>query len=185
MKSFMLVSLAALAGCITYAHSSRDLLGDDGSRALVARDLDGTAREVTRLFASRGFPSYSSIFYARMQQLGDATTALVLLGHPTIDGREYCPESEATPGCDATWRGGDAIDGEGEAVAVHGVLTELAVDPLIAGPVPANLDLQVDPRPCAELRKVAFDHALANNDEVERDRELANLPRCPAVAQNL
>nr|HEX4317320.1 hypothetical protein [Kofleriaceae bacterium] len=96
-----------------------------------------TANGVLLKFAGNrdfsGASTLGSVFYAWVAPIGPHTARVQMVGKPTVDHLEGCPAmdgKECTPL--RTWvRWG--IYGTEEAVAIHGVFSELALDGAVPG----------------------------------------------------
>lgn len=152
---------AAAGGCFTKAGSSAQILGPSRSSTVVSLAPRDAALEVVRLFSARGYalveqqptargtvlrlkgkrqtsvrrpdkvPVHASAFYAFLEQVGDASTSLRLIGRPVARDEELCSaELEIPFPCTdpaVLTYDLDDIDGRAEAEVVQGVLTELAL----------------------------------------------------------
>jgi hypothetical protein len=151
---------------------------------LTLRFTGGRRSVVTGANHTTSTTEFASMFDAEVQGTDPQTSAVSLIGRPLADGSVVCTPSFPGPCVAVADSFSEVVSGQTEAQVVHGVFAELALEgKLASGPKPVPvLAPAIDPvaSACLARRKAAFDHALAANDVDERDRELAQLPRCPA-----
>jgi hypothetical protein len=158
MTTMKMAMISLLASACIPAQSSRGVLNLDQSRRTVREEPDQAAREVTRLFATRGYAlvdqtmtrfghrlefrgrrdeaivhtaEYASGFYAWIADERMAST-VTIVGWPIVAGYPACHLIDATLECSTS--GDDHMRGYEEASVIYGVFSELAVEGLVATP---------------------------------------------------
>jgi hypothetical protein len=88
----------------------------------------------------QGASTIGSVFYVWVNPAGDGATGTTvrMVGKPTVDHNEGCPSMDGTT-CQklmtyVTW----GVSGHEEAVVIHGVFSELALDGVVAAPSGAD-----------------------------------------------
>lgn len=143
MRAFVVVvvlaALAAAAGCLPpplTARSSANLLGPDGSSAVVRRAPPDAAAELADLFAARGYPvvdqrqdgqvvvlrlagsrqtiqdgkharELGSAYYVFIAPDADGRSTVTIVGRPIYDGSELCTRDLNLGGDPCTYRFGE------------------------------------------------------------------------------
>jgi hypothetical protein len=212
-NALVVIVLFASVGCVprntatnTLTGSSRSILGPRRSGAITARPEDDTAREVTHLFAERGFTLvdqhvdapdgerllkfsresryWSSVFYAWIAPMPSGSTAS-LLGKTSVAGLEPCTDDgvalPCTPVEDMPAYTAGYFTGENEAEIAHGVLAELELAGYAIAPLPADAPIPTgDPAAlaCKAERHRQLVEAVATPDPDAKRSILDHLPRC-------
>jgi hypothetical protein len=133
-------------------------LPEQQSEIIVAGTLDQTQQVLVEKLANRGFPlldrrptdngiwlkfggnrdfagydTIGSVFYAWVDPTGVVTsgTRVRMVGKPTLNHKEGCPSEDGTSCTPLTTFQTWGVSGHEEALAIHGVFSELALDGVV------------------------------------------------------
>ncbi|MFT3700043.1 MAG: hypothetical protein QM831_43260 [Kofleriaceae bacterium] len=210
MRSLLI--LVALAGCYETANtSSLDVLAKRDSGAVLTEPPLQAARDVAAAMLHQGYTledqgkagdgiqlrlvkpgvayardTWSGVYelvgsnmYVTVLPAGAGST-VSFVGKPTLEGEENADVPDVVKE--------DVMNGEAEAHAIHSALAELQLKGVIAGKLPSDAPVYVEPDrapdpDCMAERKAILKQADATKDLDERAKLVLSAKECPALIQ--